>query len=243
MRADIVTGAVFPDYELTDHAGKRRKLSDLQGPDPMVLVLSGEDSARRIVARPRVWSNFITRWKSVTPGSSPSVPTTCFWRMSTDGVGAHWLFNRIRDERFKRISTSPSIRIPSTIRWSPCHRPRTWSRYIQIYNGYWFFGRPPLKSFGKDLRAVLKKCRPDWDITTPELKAAWEQVNVIAFSLWRQDLRAGVSGAKVNGDRAPVLSARSFFGLAGLTECLKKRDMVFRGRIWISTQLLEFGWL
>src|SRR4030088_2133793 len=40
MRADIVAGAVFPDYELTDHAGKRRKLSDLQGPDPLVLVLS-----------------------------------------------------------------------------------------------------------------------------------------------------------------------------------------------------------
>ena len=33
MRADIVGGAAFPDYELTDHTGKRRKLSDLQGPD------------------------------------------------------------------------------------------------------------------------------------------------------------------------------------------------------------------
>ena len=40
MRADIAAGAVFPDYELTDHTGKRRKLSDLQGPDPMILVLS-----------------------------------------------------------------------------------------------------------------------------------------------------------------------------------------------------------
>ena len=40
MRADIVTGAVFPDYELTDHTGKRLKLSELQGPDPMILVLS-----------------------------------------------------------------------------------------------------------------------------------------------------------------------------------------------------------
>jgi peroxiredoxin len=38
MRADIVPGAVFPDYELTDHTGKHRKLSDLQGPDPMILV-------------------------------------------------------------------------------------------------------------------------------------------------------------------------------------------------------------
>ena len=40
MRADIVAGAVFPDYELTDQTGKRRRLSDLQGPDPMILVLS-----------------------------------------------------------------------------------------------------------------------------------------------------------------------------------------------------------
>ena len=40
MRADIVPGATFPDYELTDHRGKRRKLSALQGPDPMVVVLS-----------------------------------------------------------------------------------------------------------------------------------------------------------------------------------------------------------
>ena len=40
MRFDIVPGAVFPDYELTDHTAKRRKLSELQGPHPMVLVLS-----------------------------------------------------------------------------------------------------------------------------------------------------------------------------------------------------------
>src|SRR5258708_7999827 len=40
MRSDIVPGVVFPDYELSDHAAKRRKLSELQGPDPMVLVLS-----------------------------------------------------------------------------------------------------------------------------------------------------------------------------------------------------------
>ena len=37
MRADIVPGSVFPDYELTDHTATRRKLSDLQGQHPMVL--------------------------------------------------------------------------------------------------------------------------------------------------------------------------------------------------------------
>jgi hypothetical protein len=40
MRANIVASAVFPDYEVIDHTSKRRKLSDLQGPDRMVLVLS-----------------------------------------------------------------------------------------------------------------------------------------------------------------------------------------------------------
>ncbi len=31
MRADIVPGATFPDYELSDHTAKRRNLSELQG--------------------------------------------------------------------------------------------------------------------------------------------------------------------------------------------------------------------
>src|SRR6476619_2917955 len=40
MRSDIVPAAIFPGYELSDHTAKRRKLSDLQGQDPLVLVLS-----------------------------------------------------------------------------------------------------------------------------------------------------------------------------------------------------------
>jgi hypothetical protein len=40
MRSDIVFGGPFPDYELRDHTGARRRLSELQGADPMVLVLS-----------------------------------------------------------------------------------------------------------------------------------------------------------------------------------------------------------
>ena len=40
MRADIVPGGTFPDYELTDHTKTRRRLSELQGIDPMILVHS-----------------------------------------------------------------------------------------------------------------------------------------------------------------------------------------------------------
>ena len=45
----------------------------------------------------------------------------------------------------------------------------------KVYNGYWFFGRPTMEELRQDLRAVTKKCRPDWDITTTELKAAWKE--------------------------------------------------------------------
>jgi hypothetical protein len=45
----------------------------------------------------------------------------------------------------------------------------------KIYNGYWLLGRPTLEDLRQDLRAVTMKCRPGWDITTPELKAASEQ--------------------------------------------------------------------
>jgi hypothetical protein len=45
----------------------------------------------------------------------------------------------------------------------------------KIYMGYWFFGRPTVEDLRQDLRSVTMKCRPDWDITTSELKAAWPQ--------------------------------------------------------------------
>jgi len=40
MRSDIVPGNVVPDYALPDHSNTVRKLSELQGRDPMVLLLS-----------------------------------------------------------------------------------------------------------------------------------------------------------------------------------------------------------
>ncbi len=40
MRSDIVPGAVFPDYELPDHTSTLRKLSEIQGDDPLILTLA-----------------------------------------------------------------------------------------------------------------------------------------------------------------------------------------------------------
>src|ERR1700735_2516385 len=40
MRSDIQPGGTFPDYSLPDQTNTVRKLSDLQGADPLVLTLA-----------------------------------------------------------------------------------------------------------------------------------------------------------------------------------------------------------
>src|SRR4051812_48680440 len=40
MRSDMVPGATFPDYELPDHTSTTRRLSELQGDDPLILTLA-----------------------------------------------------------------------------------------------------------------------------------------------------------------------------------------------------------
>jgi peroxiredoxin len=40
MRSDIVPGNTFPDYLLPDHTGTPRRLSQLQGDDPLILTLA-----------------------------------------------------------------------------------------------------------------------------------------------------------------------------------------------------------
>ncbi len=46
MRSDIVPGGIFPNYELPDHTGKLRRLSELQGEDPLILTLIRNSCSR-----------------------------------------------------------------------------------------------------------------------------------------------------------------------------------------------------
>jgi peroxiredoxin len=90
------------------------------------------------------------------------------------GVGAHWPFlsdaaRVVQKDLDIAEYTDPTNNpmIPHTIVLEPG------LVVYKIYNGYWFFGRPTIEELRRDLRAVLKNCRPDWDITDTELKGAW----------------------------------------------------------------------
>src|SRR5215470_12964795 len=67
-------------------------------------------------------------------------------------------------------------------------------RVYKIYNGYWFFGRPTVEELRLDLRAVLQRCRPDWDISRAEHRAAWakgDKTNFFPYGKTQAQLFAG----------------------------------------------------
>src|SRR5882757_3558376 len=93
MRSDIAPGALFPDYELSDHTAKHRKLSDLQGPHPMLLVLSrggfcpkDRRQAELLVQLHREMEVAYCRLVTI---STDNITLTNEYRT---GVGAHWPF-------------------------------------------------------------------------------------------------------------------------------------------------------
>jgi peroxiredoxin len=177
MRSDIVPGAVFPDYELSDHTGKHRKLSELQGQDPLVLMLSRggfcPKDRRQAELLATLHREMDVGYCRLVTISTDSIVETNEFRA---GIDAHWPF--LSDPR--RIVQKDLDIAEYT---DPAHNPMIPHTLVlepglvvhKIYNGYWFFGRPTLEELRQDLRAVLMKCRPDWDITRPELRTEWEQ--------------------------------------------------------------------
>jgi len=93
MRSDIIEGAIFPDYELTDHTGKHRKLSELQSQDPMVLILGrggycpkDRRQAEGLLQLHREMEVGYSRMVTIT---TDNITQTNEYR---SGVGAHWPF-------------------------------------------------------------------------------------------------------------------------------------------------------
>ena len=183
MRRDIVKGATFPDYELPDQTGTHRKLSDLQKGDPLIVVLGrgGFCPTDR-----RQHEGLVGLFREMEVGYCRLVTITTDNITQTNeyrsGVGAHWPF--LSDPRrtvqkdldiAEYTDAAHNPMIPHVIVLEPgliIHK---------VYNGYWFFGRPTVEELRLDLRAMLQKCRPDWDITRPELKAAWARGDKAGF--------------------------------------------------------------
>src|SRR5260370_159210 len=93
MRSDIDPGGRFPDYELTDHTRARRTLSELQGNDPLILILSRghycpKDQQQHLELAAFYPKIAVAYTKMVTISTDNILETNEF----RDAVGAQWTF-------------------------------------------------------------------------------------------------------------------------------------------------------
>ncbi len=177
MRPDILPGATFPDYELPDQTGRRRRLSELQGSDPMILVLSRGHFCPKDRRQLR---NLVELYPEINVAYTRLVTISTDNLMETnemrDALGAGWPFlsdpGRIVQQDLDIAEyTDPhhDPMIPHTLVLEP--RLRIYS----IYNGYWYWGRPSNDDLRRDLREVTRRIRPDWDLGASGLRERWEQ--------------------------------------------------------------------
>src|SRR4029453_14757682 len=161
MPRDNVPGSMFPDYELPDHTGTPRRLSELQGDNPMIIVLARKAYSAK---DQRQQEGLAELWRGMKPGGgycrrgtiTTSAPQETFNYRS--GVGAEWPFladpGRIVQRDLDIAEYTDPIHdqmVPHTIVCEPG------LIVYKIYIGYWFFGRPTLEELRQDLRAVLMK--------------------------------------------------------------------------------------
>jgi peroxiredoxin len=192
MRSDILVGAKFPDYELTDHSRRRRKLSELQGEDPMIVILSRghfcPKDRRQMRNLVDLYPELRVGYTRIVTISADNIIQTNEFR---DALGAQWPFladpgRKVQKDLDIQEYTDPhnDPMIPYTFLLEPG------LKIFKIYNGYWYWGRPSNDDLRRDLRDMFQKIRPDWDISDPELKAAWERGERHQFFPYRDRERA-----------------------------------------------------
>ena len=117
MRSDITPGGIFPDYELTAHTKARHRLSDLQGNDPMILVLSRGHYCPKDHQQHLELAAVQPQIAVRTPRSSRSRPTTSSRAASSAPRSApSGPSSPTRAARYRRTSTFRSTPTPITTR-------------------------------------------------------------------------------------------------------------------------------
>jgi peroxiredoxin len=188
MRSDIVPGSVFPDYELPDHTDKMRRLSELQGDDPLILTLARGQYCpkehQQHLELAAFYPKIAVAYTQIATISTDDHHTLQEFRAS---VGAEWTFlsdpgRTVQKDLDIQEYTDPEHNpmIPHTLVLKPglvIH---------SIYNGYWFWGRPSIVDLWRDLRAVSSEIRPDWDLSKPGLREAWNAGDLSPFHGWNK---------------------------------------------------------
>src|SRR3954469_8099785 len=183
MYSDIATGGTFPDYELPDHTQTFRRLSELQGDDPLILTLARghycPKEHQQHLQLAAFYPQIAVAYTQIATISTDMHHASQEFRAS---VGAQWPFlsdpgRIVQKDLDIQEYTDPDNdpMIPHTLALKPG------LVVYKINNGYWFWGRPSFAELWQDLRAVSAEVRPDWDLSAPGLREAWEAGDLSRF--------------------------------------------------------------
>jgi len=201
MRADIASGGIFPDYQLTDYTKTRPRLSELQGIDPMILVLACghfcPNDHQQHLELARFYPQIAVAYTQIVTISTDNILTCNEFRAS---VCAQWTF---LSDAGRTVQKDLDIQEYTDAYHDPMipHTLVLRSGLVihSVYNGYWFWGRPSTEDLRRDLREVTREIRPDWDLAAPDLRAAWDAGDHSRHHLY-QDVghsqRAGAGSAE-----------------------------------------------
>jgi peroxiredoxin len=176
VRSDIVPGATFPDYELPDHEKTPRKLSEIQGEDPLILTLArGNYCPKEHQQHLELAANYPKVAVAYTQMATISTDEDHASKELRASVGAQWPFlsdpgrtvqKDLEIQEYTDEENDPMV--PHTLVLKPG------LVVYRIYNGYWFWGRPSFAELWADLRAASVEIRPDWDLAAAGLRERWE---------------------------------------------------------------------
>lgn len=176
MQKQLAPGTQFPDYVLPDHTGTPRRLSELQGDQLMVLVLTRGSfcpkDRQHMLELVRFHPQFVVGYTQLVSITTDDWHTTNNYRQQT---AAPWPFLYDEERLVQKdldireyTDTSHDVMIPHTI---------VLGRNLEVfkvYNGYYYWGRPSMAELHGDLRALGEQTYGDWDITQPSLREKWK---------------------------------------------------------------------
>ena len=206
MRSDIVPGGTFPDYELPDHENVSRKLSEIQGDDPLILTLArGNYCPKEHQQHLELAANYPKIAVSYTQVATISTDTHHSSQEFRASTGAQWPFLSDPDRTVQKDLeiqeyTDPEHdpMIPHTLVLKPglvIH---------SLYNGYWFWGRPSFVDLWHDLRTVNRRDPPRLGSEQARTAGSVGRGRLLAVS------RMGQALARVDADLLPFLTPGPF---------------------------------
>jgi peroxiredoxin len=158
-------GGRCPDIELPDHTGRTRRLSEIAGGDPLVLLFSRgwwcPKEQRHLREVTAAQDEFEVAYARIVVVSIDGAEVQAAFRA---GLGARFTFlsdpGRVWLERLDLLEQTDTLHRP--------YRPTALTlrpdlEIHRVYDGYWYWGRPTVEDLRQDMRAISRAVREDFD--------------------------------------------------------------------------------